>query len=356
MSEQIYLSAWQVKEDAFPMTGTPEEQLRFLVNYAILAPSSHNSQPWLFRIKGDTLDLYADRERSLRATDPSDRELVISCGAALFNLRVAMYYFGRVGDARPFPDPRQRDLLARIVLDGSRFYHSEWGDLFKAIPLRITNRGPFDPNDVPHALAPALRAAAHVQGAWLSTFARAHVKEALGSLVSEGDRIQFDNPHFRRELAEWMHSARDKDGLPGYAEGASELLDFATPAIAFLIRTFDLGNGVAARDNALARGSPLLACLGTVRDDPLAWLNAGQALQRALLVAAAQGYQASFLNQPIEVAHLRPRLATLSEQQGYPQILLRIGSGAPGRHTPRRPLADVLIEDGETAGITAPEG
>lgn len=345
---RTYLAAWQVAEEAFPRTGTPQEQLKFLVKYAILAPSSHNSQPWKFRVAGNTLELLADRKRSLRVTDPGDRELVISCGAALFNLRTAMYYFGCVGNARPLPDPGYPDLLARVTLDSSTTVPGEWITLFRAIPRRVTNRGPFDPGEVPLALEPELRTAAQVEGAWLATFKSARAKEAVGLLIAKGDGVQFANPAFRSELAKWLRSAHDKDGIPGYAEGASELLDFATPAVAFVVRTFDLGNGMAARDKDLATGSPLLACLGTTRDDPLAWLNAGQALQRALLVATAHGFDASFLNQPIEVPGLRPPLLTLCGQPGYPQILLRIGRGAPGKHTPRREVQDVLIEDAPT--------
>ncbi|OGA44654.1 MAG: hypothetical protein A3G24_08175 [Betaproteobacteria bacterium RIFCSPLOWO2_12_FULL_62_13] len=344
MNEQDYLAAWRVDEDAFPAEGPAEERLKFLVRYAILAPSTHNSQPWRFRISEGVLDLFADRNRSLKVIDPMNRALLISCGAALFNLRTAMYYFGCAGQARPFPDPGQSDLLARISLDMSRNHRGEWTELFKRIPRRLTNCGRFDATEVPLTVDSALQAAARAEGAWLATFKTSQAKHAVSVLIADGDRIQFDNPHFRSELAHWMHSARDKDGLPGYAKGANELLDFATPAIAFLVRTFDIGNGVAARHSELASGSPLLACLGTARDDPLAWLNAGQALQRVLLVVTAHDFHASFLNQPIEVSQLRPKLGALTGRKGYPQILLRVGRGAPGKHTPRRLLEEVLIE------------
>lgn len=349
MNEHNSLSAWQISEAGFPRSGTPEQQLKFLLRYAILAPSTHNSQPWRFRITGAMLDLFADYERSLPIADPKDRELLISCGAALFNLRTAMNYFGCVGEARPFPDPRRPEIIARVTLDTLRSQDSGWPELFKAITRRCTNRGPFAPEAAPPRLDEAMREAAHVEGAWLATFESARSKETVGFLVAKGDRIQFDNPEFRRELASWLHSPRESDGLPAYAKGAHELLGFTTPAVAFLVRTFDFGNGIAARDKELATGSPLLACLGTARDTPLEWLNAGQALQRVLLIATAHDFHASFLNQPIEVAQLRPALGALSGHKGYPQILLRIGCGAPAKHTPRRPLEEVLVNGASTA-------
>src|SRR5215470_2361610 len=83
-----------VSEGNFPTSGTPAEQLCFLLNYAVLAPSEYNTQPWLFKVSERTVELYADRARRLPIVDPEDRELTISCGAALFNLRVALRHFG----------------------------------------------------------------------------------------------------------------------------------------------------------------------------------------------------------------------------------------------------------------------
>ncbi|WP_243663734.1 nitroreductase family protein [Rhodothermus marinus] len=85
---------WQVAEHDFPRYATPEAQLRFLLNYAVLAPSVHNTQPWRFRVVGSEVELYADRTRALAVADPEDRQLIMSCGAALFHLQVAMRHFG----------------------------------------------------------------------------------------------------------------------------------------------------------------------------------------------------------------------------------------------------------------------
>ena len=126
-------------------------------------------------------------------------------------------------------------------------------------------------------------------------------------------------------------------------QGLDVLTDFATPIAAMVIRTFDLGNGVAAAQEQLARGSPLLVGLSTPMDNNEAWLAAGLALQRLLLVATKAGYSTSYLNQPIEVSELRTRLATELRTAGYPQLLLRVGRGSNVPHSPRRPMADVLL-------------
>ena len=103
-----------------------------------------------------------------------------------------------------------------------------------------------------------------------------------------------------------------------------------------------MGGGVGAKDLQLAEASPLLAVLSTERDHPRDWLLAGQALQRALLIGCKHGLQASYLNQPVQVWSLRPKLQDLVGT-GFPQILLRIGYPLEEiSPAPRRALDDVI--------------
>jgi len=150
---------------------------------------------------------------------------------------------------------------------------------------------------------------------------------ATAALVAEGDAALWANPSWRRELAAWMHPRRRGDGLT--------LPALAVPIAQMVVRTFDMGHGVAAKDHQLADESPLLALLSTDGDAPRDWLQAGQALQRLLLQGVCLGLQASYLNQPVQVAALRPRLQQLTGRPGHAQVLLRIG--APARTLPAAP-------------------
>lgn len=333
---------WEISDGGFPKAGTSSEKFRYLLNYAVLAPSGHNSQPWLFKIVGDVVELYADRTRALAVCDPEDRELIMACGAALFNLRIALRHFGYEGEVQTFPDRNELDLLARIGFGGKGKPTAEDELLFKSIPKRRTNRMPFDGREVPEKVLSELKEAASKEHAWLEIMKEENKRNKVANLIAEGDRIQMANDSFRRELAAWIHPNRSAshDGMPGYALGLSGLTSSFAPIV---VRTFDMGKGQAAKDRQLAAGSPILAVLGTDDDVPTGWLSAGQALERVLLRGRAEEIWASFLNQPIEVSKFRPKLRDLLGRKGYPQLLLRMGYGQDVKPTPRRTAGEVLV-------------
>jgi nitroreductase len=337
----ITVDPWSLSAGDFPADGTMLEKWKFFLRYALLAPSSHNSQPWLFHVRHNTLELYADRRRACPVVDPLDRELVISCGSALFHLRCAMKHFACLGPVTIFPD-QDPDLVARVALGIQDETDDEESILFCAIPKRRTNRQPFSDVPVPGSLLKALQRAAEAEGAWIRFLRRQEARYAFADLVAEGDRIQWASKAFRMELSRWVHSnhSLSRDGVPGYAAGIDDLLSYTGPLV---VRTFDMGEGQAARDHEVATGSPVLAVLGTDGDRPRDWVTSGQALARVLLRARADEVWASFLNQPIEVPELRAKLKTVTDSSGFPQAVLRFGFGENVKPTPRRELEEVLI-------------
>ncbi len=337
------LASWDVDPSGFPSSGTAIDKARFAVRYAILAPSSHNTQPWRFIINGDELLVCADRTRSLANIDPFDRELIISCGAALLNLRVTLAFFQVPVEITTFPQSSDPDIVARVVFPESGPMFKDLAELFSAITKRTTNRSPFSGEDVPAAIVERLKSAATSEGVDVAFAQELPQRERLATLIAKADRRQFDDPRFRRELASWIHPSRSNDGMPAASQGLRALTDAATPIVAMAIRTFDLGTGVAAAHEELARGSPLLVALSTPMDNNEGWLAAGLGLQRLLLVATNAGYSTSYLNQPIEVTDLRAELAKELSIENYPQLLLRVGRGRPVSHSPRRPISDILI-------------
>lgn len=181
------LVAWNISDEKFPAKGSHYDKLKFFVGYAILAPSSHNTQPWFFKILGNIIELYADRTRALPVVDPDDREPTISCGAALFNLLLAIRHFGYNYMLQVLPntiatsnskngEEHSGDLLAQIIVENRELElsssssqlssaeieeddtHKEQNLLFKAITKRRTNRLKFDDKEIPNPMLSKLQA------------------------------------------------------------------------------------------------------------------------------------------------------------------------------------------------------
>ncbi len=332
---------WSVLESDYPAQGTQAEQWEFLLRYAILAPSSHNSQPWKFRHRHASLEIHADRERACPVVDPQDRELIMSCGCALFHFKVAMRHFGCLGQIEILPE-HNPNLLARLHWGAEVETEAIQSKLFSAITERRTNRQPFKDKPLPSELFEQLKGTAASENASLHSIEDEPTRFALADLIWKADRTQWANAEFRRELSRWIlpnHSLR-QDGIPGYAAGVDDLMSSVGPLV---VRTFDLGEGEAARDQELAIGSPRLVVVCTPGDSPRDWVSAGQALAAVLLHARSENIWASFLNQPIEVPGIRHQLKSLIDTTQSPQCILRLGYADAVRPTPRREVEEVLF-------------
>lgn len=335
---------WSVREQDYPAAATRWEQLRFLLHYAALAPSSHNTQPWKFRIlhAGEGVELYSDSTRGLLVADPDRREMMLSCGAALLNLRLAMEYFGPRTYTTLLPDEDEPDLLARV--DWGHRAEGEESDrlLFRNIVWRHTDRSPFQNWTVPEHLLAALQNEARKEGATLTFVPAGDRRNRVAELVASGCERQTEDPEFRRELSEWVHPnwSEVEDGMPAYAFGMNSYVGSAVAPI--VLRSFNWGKWAGREMAQMATTAPALAVLSTEEDRPRAWLEAGQALQRVLLRACAEGVRASFLNQPVQVSALRGELAQAAGLVGVPQLVLRLGYAFHTKATPRRPVEALL--------------
>ena len=335
---------WTRSADGFPAAASLDQQIRFLLGYVVLAPSGHNTQPWLFRVGSRTVDVLADRTRGLPVVDPQDRELVISCGAALGTLEIAARRFGLTTGQDDLPDASDPDLLARVKFAPGSAPADIDIALFNAIQKRRTIRTAYEMAPLPEDLLRACQMVTADYGVTLSVLQDTPDRAAVAALVAEGDQMQFDDPAFRKELAHWVRSTHlgSHDGMSGASFGMPDILSAVGGLV---IRTFDLGDGVAASDEKkITSASPALMVLGSPADNPTSWLDTGRGLVRILLTLTAEGFAASYLNQPVEIAELRPRLQSVAKLNGHPQIVLRVGraQSEPGP-TARRDLNDVIL-------------
>lgn len=313
----------------------PPETVAELLRLATLAPSMHNTQPWRFRVSpaSQTIELYADPSRMLSYGDPHGRAVHIACGAALFNLRVAVAVAGREPVVRLLPDPRRPQLLAVLRLAGPHHPSDTDTGLHAAIGARRTNRRPFSNRPVPPGVLAGLAAAATAEGATLHLPGHAE-RARLLHVVSDAERDLLADPGYRDELARWAGGNRDRDGIPSSALGPRDPVGH-TP-----VRDFTPGQHQQL-GYAWFEESPQLAVLSTAGSTPKDWLHAGQALQRVLLMATIRGIAVAPLTQPLETADAW-LVRDPHEDAEQPQLILRLGYGLPVPQSPRRPVTEVL--------------
>ncbi|QHC23045.1 Acg family FMN-binding oxidoreductase [Streptomyces sp. GS7] len=312
-----------------------------LVADATAAPSMHNAQPWHFDYSraSRTMLLTADLDRAMPQADPSTRGLHLGCGAALLNLRVAAAHAGHRTATTLLPAPQTPGLLAAVRFDVPHEpLDTALSDLCSAIPDRHTSRYPFTERRIPESLRTALVEAASQEGAQLAFLTTPH-REAVLDLVLHAEGYDRMDDGREVEQRRWTHDASAEspvEGIPEYAFGPAKR-GGAAP-----VRDFAGRRAVPGRAYADFEKRPQLASLSTTRDGPADWLRAGQALERVLLLATCQGLVSSFATQPLEWPDLRWLLREPVSGTGYVQMILRLGYGPQGPHTPRRPVEEVL--------------
>ncbi len=324
--------------------GKPGRVLQASLTAATAAPSVHNTQPWLFDLRHDSIDVSLDPDRQLTVIDLSGREQMISIGAAMFNLRVSVLAHGWLPVQSLWPAFGQYGPLGRIAPSRPVAVPRTARTLAWAIPRRHSNRGAFKDIDLPDDVLTDLVQAARAEGAVLR-FAEPEARNGLFSLIHAAEQRWNDDPAYREELSRWTQPVPGRrDGIPPEALGVRSAGD-AVP-----LR--DLGLATPNRPRRVARfePSPAVAVLYT-GDTPRDWLRAGQALQRVLLTATVRGVAATLMTQPLEIPRLRelisdPRTGRAAQaiiRFGYPRL--------PGAPSPRRPWQEVLRVSTEHGGV-----
>ncbi|MFI5485011.1 MULTISPECIES: Acg family FMN-binding oxidoreductase [Micromonospora] len=310
------------------------EQLRDAVTDAVRAPSLHNTQPWRFRLRDGGIEVLVDASRRLPATDPSGWGVRIACGAALFNLRLALAVAGTPARVRLRPYPAEPDVVARLVPDLPRRPTPTEQSLHAAIPRRFSNRAPFWPDPVPADARWRLAEAARAELCWLELLIGVSAVNAFAEIARSAHRVLERDPAYRAERTDWVRTEPAPDGVPAAAGGPQSEPQDLLPS-----------RGFGGLDRAPGRDfepEPLVAVLGSAGNTAVDQVVAGQALQRVLLTATDSGLSASMLSQPIEVPGAREQLRLSLGRFGTPQMVLRIGYGQPGSPTPRRDVDEVL--------------
>jgi hypothetical protein len=319
------------------------ERADYLVEVAARAPSVHNTQPWRFTVTGPAIELYADVSRQLME-DLTGREMIISCGAALFGLRLAVRSLGYQPKVELFPDSSQRRLLARVRAGRPEPMTADERAMLQAVPHRHTHRDAFEPGPLPGDLLQRLRDDAVAEGATLAVVGAGPEYQRLTAILASWSRWRDLYPtspaeiQTRAETMRWTHEtgSEARDGVPAHAFPVSA----GREAGRLPRRDFDLGRGWGFPPSG-GPPAPVTAVLVARGEDEESWLRAGQALQRILLRAASQWVFAGLQTQPLQSTSVRSQIRSSLTPTGSPQLLLELGVVRSSHPTGRRPARDL---------------
>jgi hypothetical protein len=315
------------------------DDYRTLVRYATLAASSHNTQPWKFKLEPGRIQIFPDLTRRCPAVDADDHHLYASLGCATENLLLAAQAAGLRGHCTC---PASTSGV-QVDLEQAEPVRSP---LFEAIPQRQCSRSMYDGSELTAGELGLLERAGQGSGVSLLFLTSRAQKEQVAHYVAEGNRDQFSDPAWAEELKSWIRfnggeAVRHGDGLYGPVMGSPEAprwIGTLFMQLAFSARR------QTRKDLAHIRSSAAVAVFVSEIDNQKHWLEAGRCYERFALQAAALDLRTAFVNQPVEVPSLRPQFAAfLGIGQQRPDLVVRVGRGPAMPRSLRRPVEKVLV-------------
>ena len=333
---------------------------------AILAANPHDTQPWLFEVRNESITVYADRTRNLGAFDPFRREMHLGLGAAIENLVRAAGVCGYTPYVHPVQGrltntpPDEPFIVAHITMDPGAPGRDP---LYEAIPDRHTNRGRYLEKPIQQAVLNGLSSLVAGENVRVAFLSDSKARTDMAALIVGATTRIIADPEMSAASARWIRTGRrevneHRDGVTVDAAGLSP----ATVMFGKLMP--DLGAAtqdsywLANTKDTQVHAPVLGAILVKDRLDMGQAIDAGRAWQRLHLMATAAGLAAQPLNQPVECVD---RNAQLGRADSFQQDLRRLtGAGdweatftfrlgyaeKPAPLSPRRPLESVIKSSG----------
>lgn len=317
---------------------------RELVRYATLAASSHNTQCWQFKIAENGIVILPDFARRCPIVDPDNHHLFVSLGAATENLLQAALYNGLQGEVNFDAGATQ---LINIELTPTKAIETA---LFKAIPDRQCTRAEYDGKPLSAEELNLLEVAGTGDGVHILLHTQKQAMENILAYVLAGNNVQMHDAAFMKELKSWLRfnaadAVRTGDGLYSATSGNLLLPKWLGSAMFELTFNTKTENDQYAKQ---LRSSAGVAIFVSDKNDAAHWLEVGRCYERFALQATALGVRSAFLNQAVEVSHVREQFArhlNIIEGAGAGRIdlVVRFGRGRQMPKSLRRPIEAVLV-------------
>lgn len=320
-----------------PKTMVPATVIEDAVHLACRAPSYHNTQPWTWVVDHDGLQLFVDADR-VAATDHGGRQALISCGAVLDHLRVAMAAAGYESSVEYYPNPSDHKHIATVGFVGMRYVTKAHRRRADAILQRRTDRLPFAPPADWERFEVMMRRAIYDDVAAVDVISERD-RPDLAQASDLTDALRLYDSAYHAEMDWWTSPYEVSDGIPH-----SSLVSAAEGDRVDIGRTFPITHHEERR-KALGDDRSTVLVISALDDVRRDILGCGETLSAILLEATMEGLATCTLSHVTEVAATRDIVAAITGRP-LPQVLVRVGS-VPALEevpppTPRRPLPEVL--------------
>ncbi|MBA3910939.1 MAG: Tat pathway signal protein [Rhodobacter sp.] len=314
--------------------------LEELVRMATLAANGHNTQPWKFRLTDQSVSILPDFTRRTAVVDPDDHHLFVSLGCAAENLVIAGAALGRGSEVAVGTSGgvTQIEIALSAAQPGGQ-------ERYQAIPLRQSTRSLYDGQPVSSADIDLLATAAREEGVSILFFTAPADRDAVLEFVIQGNSAQMDDPAFVQELADWIRFSPARaietgDGLFGASSGNPVVPEWIGRQA---FKLFFTKEAETDKYRNQIRSSAGIAVFVGEKADPEHWIKVGRSFQRFALQATALGIRTAHVNQPVEVASVRPDFARwLGAPDARPDLVIRFGRAPAMPMSLRRPVSAVL--------------
>lgn len=340
--------AWKINPNDFYKESGMKGKIKFLVRFGILAPSSHNSQPWKFRISGNETHIFADWSRQLPVSDESGRMMYEALGCAIENIKIAADSYGLLStiEYNPTLNNSTKDYVAKIIFSGNKNTVPHNLALVQAIIKRTSYRGKYGDQKIQQSFFEGLNTLSIKNELRLSIFQISDEKAQIALIAGNAMRNKMREGSFRKELASWMRSNFTKkyDGMPGSGHGMKLIISLLAPMI---LRHIDVSQKEKKRIMQRVINFPAIAIISSIKDTALQWIQSGRYLERMLIEISAHGMDGSIIAAPIEDKEGRIALQRIVNKQTQANMLPQafFGFGFSKKlfpHSPRRLIEEAL--------------
>jgi nitroreductase len=338
--------AWEIDYKDFYKQKTEADRINFLLKFAILAPSSHNSQPWKVSVAKNEVRLSADFKRALSQGDKTNRLLFISLGCFLENFLIAAEYYDSNVSFSFFPRNlnKKRGVVTKIVFKSraKKRRRRRKDHLIFSIPKRVTNRGEYGTG------LPSTKFLRKIMGyggklGRLDLVKDKKTREKITNFIIWPGVLGMGDRDFREELSLYVkhNLTSSKVGMPAFGMSIPTPVSFIVPT---LIKYLNMNKITQKKDeDLLKKHTPVFGLISTRSDDEANWVKAGQLYQKVALECTNCGLSTHVMASPIQIGNFYKDLKRLFATPYRPEVFFRMGYALKEvHHSPRLQVEDIL--------------